>query len=59
VRITSRERGRTLVLAMDTYTIMPSPRKQAFYQFTLGTLLNPVLEKRVEADQGKGERPRC
>jgi hypothetical protein len=24
-------RGRTLVLAMDTYTITPSPRKRSFY----------------------------
>jgi hypothetical protein len=24
-------KGRTLVLAMDTYTKTPSPRKQAFY----------------------------
>ena|SRR5687768_3695560 len=26
-----RERGRTLVLAMDTHTRTPSPRKKAFY----------------------------
>ena len=26
-----RARGRALVLAMDTYTSIPSPRKQAFY----------------------------
>jgi hypothetical protein len=55
-----RTRGRTLVLAMDTYTSMPSPRTHRHSTSSLGVMVDSslCLKRVVEAEQGKGGEKR-